>query len=695
MSDKIPSWNVVHKLEKRSLLIAINCVAALSILFFGYDQGMMSGVNNASDYISLMKFGYTKDVDGEPTPVVTNSLLQGGIVAVYYLGTLVGGLFGGWLGDRTGRIKSIAVGAAWATVGAALQCSAQNHDWMICARFINGIGTGILNAIVPVWATETAEHTSRGQFIAIEFTLNIFGVVLAYWLEFGLSFIDGGKSAFRWRFPIAFQIIFLLVLFVAVWFFPESPRWLVKVGREDEARYILQRLRGSSPEDRVRAEAEFQDILNIAEMEKTIVHGDSYLSMLFGYKSGDLHIGRRVQLVVWLQIMQEWVGIAGVTVYAPTIFSIAGFDSTKSQWISGLNNVFYMFATLVCVFTLDRIGRRWTLYWGSVVQGIAMFLAGGFSRLAINAKAAGNMSSASSYGAAAASMIFIFTSTFGATWLTVPWVYPAEIFPLAVRARGNAWGVVGWSIGNGWLTLLCPVMFEAIGEKTLYVFAASNVITIPMVWALYPESNQRTLEDMDLLFAAPTPWTWDAEKNFARLKAENPGMVQSLSRKGSVMDPETDTTALPAVLGPDLKGSPSKGIKPSSNATLQKSLRRISLHPTLTPYRRRVYRALLSVPEGRWTTYSAMATYLNSSARAVGNAMRTNPFAPEVPCHRVLAADRSLGGYKGEWKVSKHITNGSFSDEKRTRLKEEGVFFDGDGKVGGVCFKEFRDLGAK
>lgn len=342
MSDKIPSWNVVHKLEKRSLLIAINCIAALSILFFGYDQGMMSGVNNASDYISLMKLGYTKDVDGEPTPVITNSLLQGGIVAVYYLGTLVGGLFGGWLGDRMGRIKSIAVGAAWATIGAALQCSAQNHDWMICARFVNGIGTGILNAIVPVWATETAEHTSRGQFIAIEFTLNIFGVVLAYWLEFGLSFIDGGKSAFRWRFPIAFQIIFLLILFAAVWFFPESPRWLVKVGREEEARYILQRLRGSSPEDRVRAEAEFQDILNIAEMEKTVVHGDSYLSMLFGYKSGDLHIGRRVQLVIWLQIMQEWVGIAGVTVYAPTIFSIAGFDSTKSQWISGLNNVFYM-----------------------------------------------------------------------------------------------------------------------------------------------------------------------------------------------------------------------------------------------------------------------------------------------------------------------------------------------------------------
>lgn len=81
-------------------------------------------------------------------------------------------------------------------------------------------------------------------------------------------------------------------------------------------------------------------------------------------------------------------------------------------------------------------------------------------------------------------------------------------------------------------------MFGAIGEKTLYVFAASNVITIPMVWALYPESSQRTLEDMDLLFASPSPWAWEAEKTFARLKAENPGMVQAISRKNGVLDPE-------------------------------------------------------------------------------------------------------------------------------------------------------------
>ena len=90
---------------------------------------------------------------------------------------------GGWFGDKYGRIKTIALGAGWAVIGASLQCSAMNSNWMICARLINGFGTGILNAIVPVWATETAEHKSRGQFVAIEFTLNIFGVVVAYWLE--------------------------------------------------------------------------------------------------------------------------------------------------------------------------------------------------------------------------------------------------------------------------------------------------------------------------------------------------------------------------------------------------------------------------------------------------------------------------------------------------------------------------------
>lgn len=130
-----------------------------------FSLGMMAGVNNAKDYYDLMGFGHQDPETG--AVVVTNSTLQGGIISVYYLGTLVGALVGGIVGDKYGRIKAIAFGSCWAILGAALQCSAQNASWMICARLINGWGTGVLNSIVPVYATETAEHTSRGQFVAM------------------------------------------------------------------------------------------------------------------------------------------------------------------------------------------------------------------------------------------------------------------------------------------------------------------------------------------------------------------------------------------------------------------------------------------------------------------------------------------------------------------------------------------------
>ncbi|KAH8703237.1 6-O-methylguanine DNA methyltransferase [Talaromyces proteolyticus] len=124
-------------------------------------------------------------------------------------------------------------------------------------------------------------------------------------------------------------------------------------------------------------------------------------------------------------------------------------------------------------------------------------------------------------------------------------------------------------------------------------------------------------------------------------------------------------------------------------ALLRKPLSRVATHPTLTPFRRRVYRTLLSVPHGRWTTYSALSNHLNSGPRAIGNAMKTNPFAPAVPCHRVLATDRTLGGYKGAWN-----NGGEYSVEKRKLLDGEGVEFDEKNRARGDCFVDFVDMGS-
>ncbi|KAL2349763.1 hypothetical protein BJ546DRAFT_1033125 [Cryomyces antarcticus] len=332
----------------------------------------------------------------------------------------------GRVGDKMGRIKPIALGAVWAILGATLQCSAQNHSWMICGR----------PPPILLRVPETAEHMSRGQSTAIEFALNVFGVVVAYWLKFGLSYIDGGRSALRWHFPVAFRIIPLLFLVAIVWVFFESPRWLAKFGRDSESRYILGRLRGETGADADKAE-------------------DDHYHTFFGIGFGSLHTGRRVQLVIWLQIVRE------------------------AKWISGLNNIFYMSSTLICVFTLDRIGRRWTLYWGSVGQGITMFLAGGM---------------------AAAAFVFLFTFVFGATWLTSS--------PLEVRVKDNA------------------------RDVTLYVFGACNVLAVPVVRALYPESEPAR-------WTCCSPPTRPGSGDFARLKARNPHRVSVASRGAGVVGPET------------------------------------------------------------------------------------------------------------------------------------------------------------
>ncbi|KAI9252882.1 general substrate transporter [Phascolomyces articulosus] len=484
-------WKVIDSFHGKSLVIAINIACGFSIFAFGYDQGLMAGVNVTDSYLDIM------DLHGKEE-------MRGGVVASYYCGSLIGSFVGGWTGDKLGRIKCIALGCLWGIVGATLQTAAMNVPWMICSRIVTGVATGYLNAIVPVWSAETSHATSRGMFIAMEFTLNIFGVVVAYWIAFGMSFTDQTNSV-SWRFPIAFQMLPQIILFTMIFFFPESPRWLLKNGREKECLEVLAALRGDGDQKHPEVVREFKEIEETLRLENNEGGEPSFYKMMF--EKDQLNIPRRVHLTVWLQIIQQLVGIGVITIYAPEVFiNSAGFSRFVSQLLSGINNISYMFSTLVAVFTLDRWGRRFTMFYGAVGQGIALLM------VAILTKPEIISQNPTGYGIGTTVFIFAYTALFGMTWLTVTWLYPVEIYPLRVRARGGAWSTIGWSIGNGLVTLSTPPLLARIGWATFLLYAGFNFLAIPVIWALYPETANLTLEELDVIFSTKAILVKSAEK---------------------------------------------------------------------------------------------------------------------------------------------------------------------------------------
>ncbi|WRT65457.1 uncharacterized protein IL334_002400 [Kwoniella shivajii] len=509
-------------LKGKGLMYSIQAIGGLAILFYGYDQGVMSGVVINNHFTELMKLNSDPQKSGD-------SAMIGFIVAIYYIGSLFGGLIGGYLGDKIGRIKTVIFGCGIGLIGASLQSSTQNLTWMLIARVISGFGTGHLNAIIPVWSSELAEHDGRGAILAFEFFLNIAGLAFAYWLEFGLKYASNRSQSFVWRFPLAFQLVFLLILISLFSFFPESPRWLAKVGREDDARQVLAVLRTENGDlDNDKVNEEMYSIMEVVDIERKMESSNNYTSMIFGSNSessgNTLHLPRRTWLVIGLQIWQELTGIGVVTVYAPTVFQSASYTAYKADWLSGVNNIFYMFSVLVAVFTLDRVGRRVTLYWGALIMAICLAFCTVGARYAVRTEG----KEQAAWGAVVATFTFIYTSTFGASWLTVPWLYPTEIFPLFVRAKGGAVSVVGWSIGNGVVTEITPFLFNAIGEWTFLLFSLLNVLAIPWIYFLYPETSGRSLEQMDCLFAQESMFVHRQQKTLEAVQKANSELYHSM-----------------------------------------------------------------------------------------------------------------------------------------------------------------------
>lgn len=169
------------------------------------------------------------------------------------------------------------------------------------------------------------------------------------------------------------------------------------------------------------------------------------------------HLGRRAWLCIWLQIMASWTGITAVTAYSPVLLSQAGYSEIKQNGLAGGLNTIGIIGTIISAQIVDRIGRRICLMGGAAGLALVNLIAAILYEVSRN-----NKSLASSIAPAAVTMLFLFNLIYASTWGTVAFLIPTEIFPSALRAQGNGFGITGWAIGVGMTVLVNPIMFGSL-----------------------------------------------------------------------------------------------------------------------------------------------------------------------------------------------------------------------------------------
>lgn len=458
-------------LNGTKLQIAIGLLAGMDFLLFGYDQGVTGGLLTLDSFRKYFPTIDTteKHMRGWSAAEQSNQNTRQGItVAAYNLGCFAGSIPTIWIGNMLGRRKAIFLGSLIMVIGAILQCTAFDLAQLVVGRLVTGFGNGINTSTVPTWQSECCKSHRRGQMVMIEGAMITCGITISYWIDFGFMFTDPSEVA--WRFPLAFQVFFAAIILGFVMFLPESPRWLILKGREDEAREVLACLMGDES-DEVFIDTEFTAIkATVLEMAK-----GSFRDM---FTMGEDRHFHRTMLAYVNQMFQQISGINLITYYIPTIIEQQiGMSGTNSRLIAACNGTEYFAASWVAVFTVEKFGRRSLMIFGAIGMSFSMVILAITDSISSTHKQTDIGTKA---GIAQTVFLFVFNTFFAIGWLGMTWLYPAEIVPLKIRAPANALSTSSNWIWNFMVVMITPVAFSSIGYKTYVIFAVMFVFPSPL-----------------------------------------------------------------------------------------------------------------------------------------------------------------------------------------------------------------------
>jgi len=457
----------------------------------------MSLINTNYSYLGTMQIS-------EESPIV------GIIVSVYYLGCTMGSVIASWLADKKGRKPSIFTCLATTAIGNLLMfvsgLSMNGTDsWnggalacMLVGRVVMGFGVGGIDATIPVYSSELSNDDARGKALAQEFQMNIFGLLMAYAINLGVTIGLGKYNQWAWRIPIIVMQIFPIVLMSVISQLPETPRWYMSKNRKEDAKKALIQVHG---EEKAKEKLE--------ELQKA---QDDESDEKVGYKDMLIPGGSQYHpsmVTVMGQINQALTGYGAVSVYGPQIFELLGFGTRKAEYLTLGNYIFYFLMMTFAWLSIDVFGRRKLMIWGSIGLSSSFALLTIFGALAKDVPGIPDLA----VEIPGSIVLFLATATFGIGWLATVWLIPTEIYPSTARAQGSAISVIVWGIANFAITLLTPVGFNNLKYWLFLVFAATNAFAGWWTWRYSPESGGRSFEENQEFFdSAKEDKSWIVRK---------------------------------------------------------------------------------------------------------------------------------------------------------------------------------------
>jgi SP family galactose:H+ symporter-like MFS transporter len=446
---------MLNHLKPNLFMIGVACLVSIGGILYGYDVGVISG--------ALLFIKNTIPMTEVQMGLVVGAVLGGG---------LIGTLIAGPIGDRYGRRLLIIVASVIFVIGVSLVLLAHSFLMILYARLLLGIGVGIVSVAVPLYVAEIVPAQNRGKYMTLFQLLLTFGIVMAYVVD--LIFTPSGN----WRAMLAIVLIPALVLFIGMWFLPESPRWLMANRQEQRARSILQRIYFSP----TQIEAEIREIQ--ASLQFT--------------EGGWLELFTRqcwmpTVVAVMIAIFNQLTGINSFLQYAPLILKNAGMGSDMVTMVGSMGiGLLNFICTILAIGLIDTVGRRPLLLIGITGVMLSEIYLGIVPLFSVSSEMIGILSLIG---------LLIFIAAFAIGPGVVVWLAISELFPTRVRGKGISLCLFFNSLASALLATFFLPMSHILGvSETYWLFAVFTFCYFLIAYYLLPETKTKSLEEIQLQF---------------------------------------------------------------------------------------------------------------------------------------------------------------------------------------------------